>query len=202
MKVTRKTMVNTKNTKMKLVKKVVKSKVTEISGEKKTKLSKAKTMKDKKNKSVKAEVDALVTEKIASPDTKRKTRKSRKISALTDENSTTEVNLTIDNDDHKSKLEVSEKPVKKGKKMIVLSTINDISEVTKLHEKWQEYLSSPLIVIDASAVERMDTAVLQLLTTLVKSADENQVKVEWQGATEPLKHAVKLLGLNGPLKLH
>jgi len=91
---------------------------------------------------------------------------------------------------------------KKGTKMIVLSTINDISEVGKLHEKWQEHLSGPIMVIEASAVERMDTSVLQLLCALVKDADENGVGVEWKDPSEKLKHAVKLLGLNGPLKLH
>jgi len=90
----------------------------------------------------------------------------------------------------------------KTKKMIVLSTINDISEVKKLHEAWQEYLSSPLIVIDASAVERIDTAVLQLLTALVGEADKTSTEIKWEGVSDNMKHAVKLLGLNGPLKIH
>jgi len=91
---------------------------------------------------------------------------------------------------------------KKGTKMIVLSTINDISEVGKLHEKWQEHLSGPIMVIEASAVEQMDTSVLQLLCALIKDTEENGVDVEWKDPSEKLKHAVKLLGLNGPLKLH
>lgn len=90
----------------------------------------------------------------------------------------------------------------KAKKMIVLSTINDISEVSKLHEAWQEYLSSPLIVIDASAVEKIDTTILQLLTSLVSEAEKNNTEIKWEGVSENMKHAVKLLGLNGPLKIH
>lgn len=89
-----------------------------------------------------------------------------------------------------------------GPKMIVLSTVNDISEVGKLHDKWQEHLSGPIMVIEASAVERMDTSVLQLLCALIKDADDNGLEIEWKDPSEKLKHAVKLLGLNGPLKLH
>ena len=86
--------------------------------------------------------------------------------------------------------------------MIVLSAINDISEVSKLHEAWQEYLASPLIVIDANAVEKLDTAILQLLTVLIGEADKNNTEVKWEGVSDEMKHAVKLLGLNGPLKIH
>jgi len=87
-------------------------------------------------------------------------------------------------------------------KMIVLSAINDISEVSKLYELWQEYLASPLIVIDANSVEKIDTAVLQLLTALIGEAGKNNTEVKWEGVSENMKHAVKLLGLNGPLKIH
>lgn len=91
---------------------------------------------------------------------------------------------------------------KKSKKMIVLSAVNDISDVSKLRDAWQEHLSSPLIVLDASAVEKMDTAVLQLLTTLIGEAEKNDIEVKWEGVSDNMKHSVKLLGLTGALKIH
>ncbi|MFV2055078.1 MAG: STAS domain-containing protein [Thiohalomonadales bacterium] len=95
-----------------------------------------------------------------------------------------------------------EKTTTGGGKMIVLSTVNSISDVGKLHDQWQEHLSGPIMVIEASAVERLDTSVLQLLCALIKDADDNGIDVEWKEPSEKFKHAVKVLGLKGPLKLH
>lgn len=99
-------------------------------------------------------------------------------------------------------LQLTKEAEKKGNKMLVLSAVNDISDVAKLHQQWKEHLAAPLLVIDARAVERMDTSVLQLLTALIQEADKNQVEVKWEGASAEMKRVVKLLGLNGPMKLH
>lgn len=125
-------------------------------------------------------------------------------SAVKFESKTEQAQKSTEKDELEMEMEMesSAKSSKGAGKMIVLSTVNDISDVGKLHEKWQEHLSGPIMVIEASAVERMDTSVLQLLCALIKDADDHGIGVEWKDPSDKLKYAVKILGLNGPLKLH
>lgn len=55
------------------------------------------------------------------------------------------------------------------------------------------------IVLDASDVESMDTAALQLLVAFVQHAALKKREFEWREPTEAFLDAVKLMGLNDVL---
>jgi|LWDU01.1.fsa_nt_gi anti-anti-sigma regulatory factor len=55
------------------------------------------------------------------------------------------------------------------------------------------------IVLDASAVETVDSAALQLLVALVQYAALKKCDIEWREPASAFLEAVKLMGLNGAL---
>lgn len=55
------------------------------------------------------------------------------------------------------------------------------------------------IVLDASKVESIDTAALQLLVAFVQHAALKKREFEWREPTDAFLDAVKLMGLNGAL---
>ncbi len=57
------------------------------------------------------------------------------------------------------------------------------------------------VAIDASAVERIDTATLQLLYAFVRDRLNSDREVTWQGVTAALTDAARLLGVRDPLCL-
>ena len=57
------------------------------------------------------------------------------------------------------------------------------------------------LVLDASKLERVDTAALQLLAALFRDAEPKGVKVSWENPSEPLKYAAGLTGLSATLGL-
>ena len=57
------------------------------------------------------------------------------------------------------------------------------------------------VAVDISAVQRVDTAGLQLLTTFVLDRMVQDRDVEWMGYSPALTAAATLLGLNSILKL-
>ena len=57
------------------------------------------------------------------------------------------------------------------------------------------------VALDVSAVQRVDTAALQILTTFVLDRMVQDRDVEWVGYAPVLTSAATLLGLNSILKL-
>jgi anti-anti-sigma regulatory factor len=57
------------------------------------------------------------------------------------------------------------------------------------------------VVIDGSRVEEIDTAILQLLTCLWRTAQERGIACTWHGASEPLRYTADLIGVAGVLSL-
>jgi len=57
------------------------------------------------------------------------------------------------------------------------------------------------IVLDASQVERIDGAALQLMTAFFLEVEESGLNVTWRNPTEALQHAANLSGLNEVLHL-
>ena len=79
----------------------------------------------------------------------------------------------------------------------------DISTVQNLHGKLQAALDSGSpICLHGSAVERVDTAALQVLAALFRYAAERQGKLEMQSPSEALVHSAKLLGMAGHIGLN
>ncbi|HVO48121.1 MAG TPA: STAS domain-containing protein [Steroidobacteraceae bacterium] len=57
------------------------------------------------------------------------------------------------------------------------------------------------VTLDVAALQRIDTAAMQLLTAFVRERDRKGLRVEWQGSAPALSNAARLLGLTSELKL-
>lgn len=85
---------------------------------------------------------------------------------------------------------------------IACAEVLDISAVQDLHQQLARVLASGGgVVLDASLVERADTAALQLLCAFMQEASVNGVSVHWHEPTAELCDAVSLLGLEAELGL-
>ena len=83
---------------------------------------------------------------------------------------------------------------------IVLEEDVSIVQAAVLKEAWLPVLDSGKnINIDASAVEDIDTAGLQLLLSLVKTAKETGRSVTWESPSETVINAVKETSLRDAL---
>ena len=51
------------------------------------------------------------------------------------------------------------------------------------------------IVVDGTRVEEIDTAILQLLTSLWRTAEERGTACTWHGASRVLRHTANLIGV-------
>lgn len=72
-----------------------------------------------------------------------------------------------------------------------------IVQVADLHRSLVDHLASgKTLVIDGSRVEEIDTAVLQLLASLLRGCTERGIGCSWHGASEPLLRAARLIGLD------
>ena len=60
---------------------------------------------------------------------------------------------------------------------------------------------SGVVTLDVSAVQRIDTAGLQVITTFVQERESQGRQVQWRGTAHALVAAAKLLGLSSFLKL-
>ena len=76
-----------------------------------------------------------------------------------------------------------------------------IADVGDLHKQLTGALDSPQIVLDGSAVDRVDTAALQLLVVFQREAQKRARPVNWAGASVPLHDAATQLGLAQVLAL-
>lgn len=79
-----------------------------------------------------------------------------------------------------------------AKNSIVLEGALTIAKAEALHQQIEEQLlESSELSIDASSVERADTAVMQIFAALVS---DKALKIEFQ-ASDSLKECIQLLGL-------
>ena len=77
-----------------------------------------------------------------------------------------------------------------------------VSEATSLREHLAALLDEPQPVkLDASALQRIDTASLQLIAAFVRERAGSGRAVEWHGAAPVLAIAAQLLGLTSLLEL-
>lgn len=79
---------------------------------------------------------------------------------------------------------------------IVLGEELDIAQAGALHGTLTAALDATApILLDGAQVQRLDTAVLQLLHAFVRSAHRRGLSVEWQAYSEPLAEGARLVGL-------
>ena len=77
-----------------------------------------------------------------------------------------------------------------------------MTDVKRLHGELKQLLANrKRIVLDAAAVEEVDTVGLQLLDALMREAQEHQVDVRWHEPSSVLSQGAKALGLAAKLRL-
>ena len=85
---------------------------------------------------------------------------------------------------------------------IVCAGSLDISNVGELHKQLSQTLEGGQpIVMDASQVERADTAALQMLSAFCQAARTQGVTVTWREPSEVFTGSARLLGLTQMLGL-
>ncbi len=78
----------------------------------------------------------------------------------------------------------------------------NIAQVAELHEEFGKLLiEAHPMEVDASAVETVDTAALQLLLAVVREAEKKDVAFSWRSPSAAFSNSASLLGLTGELKL-
>jgi phospholipid transport system transporter-binding protein len=76
-----------------------------------------------------------------------------------------------------------------------------IAEVTDLHRQLSDALDGAAIVLDGGAVDRVDTAALQLLVVFQCEAQKRGSQVSWAAVSAPLHDAASQLSLAQTLAL-
>jgi len=77
-----------------------------------------------------------------------------------------------------------------------------VAEAASLKERLAALLDEPQpVTLDVAALQRIDTAGLQLITAFVRERAGAGRAVEWQGTAPVLMTAAQLLGLTSLLKL-
>lgn len=80
--------------------------------------------------------------------------------------------------------------------------ILDISFSAKLHTQLKEdIVAGTNVCFVSSDLTRVDASCLQVLTSFMKYATDNDIGIEWDEPSEILKEAAKLTGLTQILKL-
>lgn len=76
-----------------------------------------------------------------------------------------------------------------------------IADVSAWHRQLRAALDASAIVLDGSAVDRIDTAALQVLVAFQRDAQKRGQQVSWAGVSAPLHDAASQLGLAQTLAL-
>jgi anti-anti-sigma regulatory factor len=77
-----------------------------------------------------------------------------------------------------------------------------IVQAAALHRTMLERLEGGApIIVDGSHVEEIDTAVLQLLTSLWRTGQERGITCAWRGSSDALRRTAALVGVAGILQL-
>ena len=85
---------------------------------------------------------------------------------------------------------------------ITLGAEYDITQAQVMTEKLRPLLKrSSAITINASHVEHVDTAILQVLVMFKRAADAKQISIEWRKPSESLRRVANLLNLTKEMGL-
>lgn len=88
------------------------------------------------------------------------------------------------------------------RRSIVCGEVMDIASVAEFHIPLMEALALKQDVeLDASQVERVDTAALQMLSCFVQDAHAQQKSVHWRAPSDVFCYSAALLGLSDLLNL-
>ncbi|WP_431634031.1 STAS domain-containing protein [Dyella sp. KULCS107] len=84
---------------------------------------------------------------------------------------------------------------------IVLPADCRLGALDALAPQLREAVGGPAAVLDAAAVEKVDGAAMQLLVAFRHAAAAGACAVTWSAASDVLREASSLLGLDGELDL-
>ena len=84
---------------------------------------------------------------------------------------------------------------------LVLPAGFNIAEVASVHQQALAVLASDndQVTINASAVEIIDAASLQLLLVICRTASESNKKIQWQGVPDRMKNGASVLNISSQL---
>ncbi|MFB9887571.1 STAS domain-containing protein [Balneatrix alpica] len=83
-----------------------------------------------------------------------------------------------------------------------LETVANIAQAEALHELLSSWLEAGVEVrVDASQVERVDTAILQLLLNCQRALNRQGGRILWSGCSEAFIASAMMLGLQQELGL-
>jgi len=86
--------------------------------------------------------------------------------------------------------------------IVSLFSNSTVKDAAALQGTLLQVIDSPVTVaIDAKSVERIDTAILQVLCAFISDRAARNLGVEWRDAPQPLFDAARLLGLEALLAL-
>jgi ABC-type transporter Mla MlaB component len=86
--------------------------------------------------------------------------------------------------------------------VLVLGDTLNIADVSERHSEWKRLVAGAVAIeIDASDVQGIDTAGLQLLAALVQEAQARNLALRWRAPTKALRDGVVRLGLGPVLRL-
>lgn len=85
---------------------------------------------------------------------------------------------------------------------VVLEAALGIRDTRVLHEKLDAALAAATaIVVDASRVERLDAAAMQVLASFARAARERGLALSWQSPSPVLQQAARVLGFESVLEM-
>ena len=88
-----------------------------------------------------------------------------------------------------------------GSRLLSLGSSCTFQDVSRLHPALLDYLSDGTpVVIDASQVEQVDTAGLQLLVAFAIDCMERGIAFGWKARSTAFERSVRLLGLGALLE--
>ena len=94
------------------------------------------------------------------------------------------------------------KSVEKPSTTLALAAECMVSDAGSLKETLAALLDEPLpVTLDITALQRVDTAGLQVITAFIRERAGHGRAVEWQGTAPALATAARLLGLTSLLRL-
>ena len=81
--------------------------------------------------------------------------------------------------------------------------IVDISSVSELYQKLNEVLEDDgAVTLNAGAIERIDTAALQMFACFMQEIIKRNRDVSWKAPSEALRRSADFLGMTQVLKLN
>lgn len=86
--------------------------------------------------------------------------------------------------------------------VVTLFSNSTVKDAAALKGTLEQVLEAPgAVTIDAKSVERIDTAIIQVLCAFVRDRAERSLAIEWRGTPQPLLDAARLLGVGALLAL-